>query len=125
MTLISYHGYKLIHLLSVFVVLVALGALWKHALGGGGKETNEHHKMLAMMHGIGLFGVILGGFGSLAATGMHSLPLWVWIKLLCWVGLGGSMTLLYKKPDQAKAIGGGIIALAMLAAMSAIWKFGQ
>ena len=71
--MINYQVYKLVHLFGIFLTLISLGGMYLHAMNGGTKETNASRKLSAIGHGVGLFLVLLGGFGMLARALGHDL----------------------------------------------------
>jgi hypothetical protein len=75
-------------------------------------------------HGIGLFLVLLGGFGMLARLELVSggLPGWVWAKLAIWLTLGGLMVLPYRRPQFARAVFLAVPTLGLIAALLALTK---
>lgn len=115
--MISYAVYKIVHLVGVFMVIMALGGLAATAIGGKGKSTPWYRPM-AITHGIGMLLSLVGGFGLLARLGIiHGmLPGWVLAKLGIWLILGGFMAVLIRKPKWAKALWPVIILLAGMAA---------
>lgn len=87
----SFETYKLIHFLGLFVLFFAFGSLFT-----GDKST----KAAAMGHGIGLLLMLLGGFGMQAKhSGVYiasygsAFPIWLIIKIVIWLVLGGAMVL--------------------------------
>lgn len=77
---------------------MALGGVTLHVLNGGTKEF-ANRKMIAITHGIGLFLILLGGFGMLARLGIiWPWPGWIVAKFIIWLAYGGLLTLVYKKP---------------------------
>ena len=68
----SYQIYKIIHVVGLAMIMLGLGGLMFHALGG--EKKHDGRRGMMMTHGGGLFLVILGGFGMLARKGIH----WPW-----------------------------------------------
>ncbi|TVP58696.1 MAG: hypothetical protein EA351_03160 [Gemmatimonadales bacterium] len=119
----SYVTYKVIHYLGIFLLVVALGA----ALGR--KVTSEGpdplRRRFVALHGVGLFLVLLGGFGLLARTGVSHgalFPGWVWAKLAIWVVLGGTVMLARRRAAWAMPLLLVVPALAALAGVLAFLK---
>jgi hypothetical protein len=116
----SIAAYKLIHLLGIFLLMVALGGMAVHAGTGQRKGENPSHRTLMALHGVGAFLVLLGGFGLLARLGLQGeggFPGWIWGKLLLWVVLGGLVALPYRKPQVARGL---IVLVPLLALIGAI-----
>ncbi|MEE9537806.1 MAG: hypothetical protein V3W10_00525 [candidate division NC10 bacterium] len=114
--MISHLVYKNIHLIGVFMVLMALGGLLLHRINGG---TQQHawRKPVAITHGVGMFLILLGGFGMLARLGIFlSWPGWVIVKVIIWIVLGALIAVIFRKPTLAKPLWWITIVLGGLAA---------
>jgi hypothetical protein len=123
--MIDHSVYKLIHFVGVFLVLAALGGVSLHVANGGSRDTNRLRRLTAITHGIGLFIILLGGFGLLARLGIaHGLawPGWVWTKLGIWLLMGVLIALLGRYPVLGRPLLIGIPLLAGIAAYLAIYK---
>jgi hypothetical protein len=120
--MLSYMVYKNIHLLGVFMVVLALGGVMVNAIVGGGKDY-AWRKQAAITHGIGMFLALLGGFGLLARLGIHwPWPGWVWLKVVIWVLFGAFLTMAMRKPEGAKVLWFVTFLLAGFAAYLAGYK---
>lgn len=124
--MIPYAAYKIVHYLGIFVTVVALGAaLSRAALPGAHPEGRDPWaRRLVAAHGIGLFLILLGGFGMLARLGVTeglALPGWIWAKLGIWVVLGGILAA-RKRPTRAPAALVLVPVLAFLAGVVALTK---
>ena len=126
----KYEMYKLIHLFGIFMTFVVLGGLGLHILNGGNKESNPNRKLVAAIHGIGVFLILLGGFGTLAyvykiagtsqkATGLE---LWVLLKLGIWLVLALGLMFFYRFPKLGTALFFGLPLLGLMAGYFAIKK---
>ncbi len=101
----SYEFYRVLHLFSVFGVTLSLGGMCIYMAAGGTRASFSTRKFVGIIHGIGLFIALVGGFGLLARLGLvQGLPGWAMAKIVLWIILGGLPTLIYKKPQYAKAI---------------------
>ena len=103
----SYEFYQTLHVFGLFVLFSSLGAAALHAMNGGTKESNASRKLVAVSHGIGLFLVLLAGFGLLAKSGkggVENWPAYIPIKLGLWVFFGAVLVAFYRKPKWAKAL---------------------
>ena len=117
-----YEFYKTLHFAGILLVFVSTGALIYHAKLGQGKP-HPLRKLAVISHGVGMFFILLAGFGLLARLGMATaMPNWVYAKLVIWAILGGSIILFYKKPNWAGTFWFGTIILGVLAAYLATWK---
>ena len=86
----SYQFYKVLHLSSLFLLFLSLGA---HALFFAltTKEENKGiYRGIIISHGVSLVVALVAGFGLLARLGLISgWPGWVFGKLVIWVLFGG------------------------------------
>ncbi len=123
--MISHSTYLVIHVLGILLVFVALGGVALHALNGGTKQDNGARKWVAVMHGLGMVFILLGGFGMLARLGIvqgGAFPGWVWAKLVILIVLGAVVMLPYRKPELALPIFLALPFLGALAGFLAIFK---
>jgi len=120
--MISVELYRNIHLLGVFMVLVALGGAALYGMVSQGKDL-AWRKVVNMTHGLGLVLVVVAGFGMLARLGINwPWPMWVWGKVAVWVLLGVLIAPARRSPGMAPALWWIIILLAAAAAYLAIHK---
>ncbi|MCG9873903.1 MAG: hypothetical protein MH321_03845 [Leptospiraceae bacterium] len=122
--MISYPVYKLIHLLGIFLLLGSLSGLALYTANGGTKSSNRFRMWAGIMHGVGLFLILLAGFGMLARLQIVHFPwpAWVFAKVLIWLIFGGIYALVSRKPTVAKVMWLTIPFLAFLSAYIAIFK---
>lgn len=122
--MIPYPYYKLIHLFGIFIVLVSLGGLAFYTANGGTKANNQYRKLIGILHGVGLFLILLAGFGMLARLGIThgGFPGWVWVKILLWVVMGGLIAFAGRKQNYAKIVFFLLPILALVSAFVAIHK---
>lgn len=119
----SYQLYKVVHIFGLLLTFMSLGALFLHVHNGGDKASNRGRALVAASHGIGLFLVLLGGFGMLARLKLDFVAVpWVHAKLLIWLLLGGILALPYRVPAAAKALWVTVPVLGGLAAWLAVYK---
>lgn len=120
--MVPYEAYKVVHLLGIFMIVVTLGGMTLHMANGGTRDF-ALRKRIGMVHGIGMFLALLGGFGLLARLGLVSgMPGWAIAKLVVWILLGGLPALIYRKPALAKLFMPTVVVLAALACGIAIYK---
>jgi hypothetical protein len=116
--MISYSVYRLVHLVGIFILFAILGGLsYGSVRSGAGGALSRRTGMI--LHGVGMFVVLLGGFGLLARLGIvHGLswPAWVWAKVMIWVLLGAAVVVPRRKPEWA---GGLLLALPVLGGVAA------
>lgn len=123
--MIDYQVYRLLHLVGILALYLALGGLFLHALNGGTKESNTNRKPVAILHGIAMFLVLLGGFGMLARIGQHPHQIWVLMKLGIWLLLGAMVAIPYRLPQVARPVWLALPLVGILAAWIAFEKPGQ
>jgi hypothetical protein len=122
----SYLTYKVIHYLGIFLLLGTLGAAFGRAgLDVSGGHTDPLRKRWGILHGVGVFLILLGGFGLMARIGIQHgepFPLWIWIKLGVWVGLGAILWVGRRWPRSALVFLNLVFVLAAGAAYAAVHK---
>lgn len=109
--------YQVIHLLGAFLVFSAYGGLIFSRMVQ--PDDRRMRKFGAIVSGIGLFLILLGGFGLLAKLYNNTWPTWVIVKLVIWVLLGGMVALINRRPQLGSllywiTIGLGLLALIMV-----------
>ena len=65
----TYTFWKLIHLISIFAVLLGLGATASHILQGGTRDNFKNRKFFMSLHGLALTLSFVAGFGLIAKGG--------------------------------------------------------
>ncbi|MGW8282098.1 MAG: hypothetical protein ACWGON_02255 [Gemmatimonadota bacterium] len=122
--MIPLNVYKLVHILGILLVFSSYGGLVLNALNGGSKSTNSGRRLVTFSYGIGLFLILLGGFGMLARLGVveGGLPGWIWLKLTLWVVIGGLFAIPYRKPEASRLLWFLGPALGLVAAWAALFK---
>lgn len=95
-----YEFYKVVHFAGIFLVLLSFGAMAIQMINGGQTEF-PRRKWVMIGHGIGLFLVLLGGFGLLARLHV-GFPVWVWIKLAIWLLLGAMIGVMRRRAQWNK-----------------------
>ena len=81
--------YKVIHLLGLISLFLGLASALMPA-------DTPQRKIGLRFHGIGLFLLLLGGFGLLAKMPHIGFAWWIWVKLILWFGFG-AMPLIGKR----------------------------
>ncbi|MGC9451556.1 MAG: hypothetical protein ACP5I4_08925 [Oceanipulchritudo sp.] len=111
--------YQIIHLTGVFMVFLSYGGLIvRSALGS---DNRGLRRLGGMTSGIGLFLILLGGFGLLARLN-YGWPLWVLVKVAIWVILGGLIVLINRKPQFSQILWWTTILLGVVALLMVILK---
>ena len=114
--------YKNLHLIGVFMILVALGGFIAQQvqLAAPGRTWR---RPIAITHGIGMVLVLVGGFGMLARLKIFwPWPGWVVGKIIIWLVFGILVALIGRTPALAKPLWWSTIALAAIAAYLALNK---
>ncbi len=109
--------YQVIHLLGVLLVFSSYGGLIFSRIAQ--PDDRRIRKFGAITSGIGLFLILLGGFGLLAKLYNNTWPTWVIVKLVIWVLLGGMIALINRRPQLGTllywiTIGLGLVAIIMV-----------
>jgi uncharacterized YccA/Bax inhibitor family protein len=123
--MIPYEVYKVLHIVGVLLTFAVLGGLALTVASGATKSTSSVRRLIAATHGAGTFIILLGGFGALARLGMTQglgLPLWIWIKLACWVVLALVVMVPYRRPELARPVFWFLPVLGLVAVWAAIYK---
>src|SRR5687767_5655136 len=94
--------YKNLHLIGVFMILMALGGLLLQQINAGTREQ-VWRRPVAITHGIGVVLVLVSGFGMLAQAGiLWPWPGWVVGKIIIWLIFGALVALIGRTPTLAK-----------------------
>lgn len=111
--------YQIIHLTGILMVFIAYGGMIVR--GVTGSDHKGLRRLGAMTSGIGLFLILLGGFGLLAVKG-YGWPAWIIIKAVIWFALGGIIALINRKPEMAQVTWWLTILLGVLAILMVVVK---
>lgn len=98
--------YRLVHVVGILMVFLSLGGVALHGINGGTRDSNDARRLTAVTYGVGLFLILLGGFGWLGATGAMGagMPGWTWAKLGIWMAIGGLLALPTVKPELSRVV---------------------
>ena len=111
--------YKLVHLIGLIMAFAAVGV----AVVDTGLAEKAWRKLSMILHGVGMFLLLLGGFGMLARLNIISgWPGWVWGKLAIWVLIGAAPVLIKRAPEKARPVLFGVMLLGAAAAYLALYK---
>lgn len=117
----SYEFYKILHLCGLMLLFFGLSSALTLKMAGVA-FTGSVKKMAFITHGVGLFIMLVGGFGLLARLGMMSMPNWAIAKLVIWILLGGAIALAKRKGQIGWPLMVLFVALGTTAAWLAITK---
>lgn len=87
--------YNALHILHVLAVIL-MGATVFYAAAG----APETRKKTLMWSGIASLLAVLTG-ARMAQAIYHGMPGWIWVKLICWLGLSAFVGLAYKRREKA------------------------
>lgn len=125
----SYQLYNVVHIVGIVLLMAGLSGMATATSGAGadGRSVLPRwlRRTLAGFHGLGVFLILLGGFGMLARIGIvqgSAWPGWVWGKVLIWGALTISALLPYRFPRTALPLLLLLPALGGVAAWLAIYK---
>lgn len=117
-----YEVYKIIHLVSLVLLMSGLVGLLTVRMSGAVLQPNVK-KLVFIAHGIGLLFLLISGFGLLARLGLtQNMPGWVFGKIAVWLILGGAIALVKRKGQLGMPIFIGLILIFTVAAYLAVAK---
>ena len=119
----SHEFYNVVHIVGLVLLMTGLGGV--ASLAGTDKRSVWIRRSVAGSYGLGVFLILLGGFGMLARLGIvagTSWPGWVWAKVIVWVVLGAAAALPYRFPRTAVPLMLLVPLLGGTAAYMAIYK---
>jgi len=114
----SYQTYKMVHFLGFMLLFFGIGGILMPAIAGL-KLQGKPRTVCYIIHGLGMFFLILGGFGMLARLQL-GFPAWIHVKLAVWLSLGFAIGLAKRMPSWVLLV--VILLLAMVAPYMAIYK---
>ncbi len=120
----SYEFYKILHSISTMMVVMGLAGAAAVSANGISKTSIKLRKTLAITHGIGLVLALVAGFGLMARLQMmgQGFPIWITLKLVIWLSMGGLIALIYRKPQTSKWVWWVILLMFSAAAVLARTK---
>ncbi len=110
------------HILHVFSLLVLTGYTF-YAFAA----PAEARKKVLMITGIASLLMFISGFGlitKVVGVGKGAWPLWVWIKLVAWLGLSALAGIGFRRREKATVFMAVALALVFVAVYSVYTKIG-
>jgi hypothetical protein len=98
--------YYILHLISLFV----LAGYTFYAFAA----PAETRKRVMMLTGTASLLALVGGFGLQAKLG-YGFPLWIIVKLVCWLGLSAIAGMAYRKRQHVGLLASLTVALMLIA----------
>lgn len=83
--------------------------------------TPERRKSVMMLSGILSLVALVAGFG-LAAKAGYGMPIWMVIKLVCWLGLSALGGATFRRPEKAKTFATISVVLVLVAVLTVYLK---
>lgn len=118
--------YEILHIIGIALTMAGLGGIAVNAAEGGTKKGARSRRAMSVAHGLGMFLILLGGFGMLARIGftggLGAFPGWLWGKIGVWFLLGAASALPYRVPRFAVPALILVPLLAGVAAYLALYK---
>lgn len=119
----SHQFYNVVHIVGLILLMAGLGGI---AIAAAADERSAWtRRFIFSFHGVGVFLVLLGGFGMLARLGIvqgSGWPGWVWGKVLVWGVLAIAAVLPLRYPRSAAPLMLLLPLLGGAAAYLAIYK---
>ena len=105
---------EVFHVIHVFSIIALVGTIFSAAAA----PILSRRKKALMWSGIASLGVFISGFG-MAGLLKIGFPIWVIVKILCWLLLSGIVGMFFRKPQNANqflliSLGAVLVALAMV-----------
>ena len=119
----SHQFYNVVHVVGIVLIMAALGGISVSA-GATSRAAWTGRGSLAF-HILGVFLILLGGFGMLARLGIvqgSSWPGWIWAKVVIWGILAVAAFVPRRFPHTALPVMVALPLLGGLAAYMAIYK---
>ncbi len=114
--------YKVLHITGAFLLIMSFSAASFYFLSQSDAAAFKK-KFISINHGVGLFLLLLGGFGMLARLGIHwPWPGFIFVKFAIWLIFGFYITLIKKKPEISMLSWFLGLLLAVIAVIMAVYK---
>ncbi len=119
----SFQLYNVVHIVGIVLLMAGLGCMV--AMSSAETRPGGMRRLAGAFHGLGVFLILLGGFGMLARLGIvrgTSWQGWIWAKVIIWGILVAAAFLPFRFPRAAMPL---LLLLPLLggtAAYMAIYK---
>lgn len=110
------HLYQILHVVSM-ILLVA------YVFQAFANPDPKQRRRTMMITGILAAIMAIGGFGLISVMKV-GFPLWIVIKILCWLGLASIGGMASRMPDKIPALTWATILMVVIAVTSVYFKFG-
>ena len=111
--------YKLLHIAGIMMLFLAIGgAVLRASLA---EKSAKMERFIIINHGLGLFIILVAGFGQLAKIGMQ-FPGWVIVKLIIWLVMGALILPIKKKPELNQVWWFFALAMGVFSGYLALYK---
>ncbi len=118
----SVQFYYVMHLAGIVLVFLAYGLLVGRAMARS--EDATIRTLGAIASGVGLIFILVSGFGLLGKL-QYGWPLWSFIKMFIWLGLGGMIAVINRMPHLGRIWFWVIVLLGFIAVLTAYMKPGM
>lgn len=104
--------YQILHVSSIVFLIGTVFAIF-----AGAPESKR--KLLSMLVGVLSVLALVGGFGL--ASAVHGMPnpatwpMWMWGKVVCWLGIAAIGGMAFKRRDKPVAFVGLVVVLVLVA----------
>jgi hypothetical protein len=117
-----YEFYKFLHFFGLFLLISGLMGVFVTTWNG--QQLVGRIKVFSFsLHGLGLFLILLSGFGLLARLGLaREMPTWAYVKLAIWGTLALFVSLLKRKGHLGWPIYLTLLTVLLFAAYTATYK---
>lgn len=119
----SHQFYNVVHIVGIVLIMAAIGGATVSAEATSRARWTRSASLA--FHLLGIFLILLGGFGMLARLGIvqgSSWPGWIWAKVIIWGILGVVAFVPRRFPSTALPVMLALPLLGGLAAYMAIYK---
>jgi hypothetical protein len=103
--------YQVLHIVGISMVFLGYGALLARSMAA--PDNVSVRKLGSITSGIGLTLILVAGFGLISKLGHSFTDIWILVKFVIWLILGGLIVLINRKPQLAMLLWCLLIALGL------------